>query len=405
MILDKSFTYVDLFAGIGGFHCAMDKYSGKKAKCILASEIDANASKVYHDNFPDTKLVGDIHNVGPKDCPPFDVVCAGFPCQAFSKAGKQGGFKDPRGTLFREILRIVDFFPPEQRPKLMILENVRNLISHDHGETWRTIKHEIQARGYTIVEKPIIIAPKDIGQPQLRDRAIILAVRKDLFDGEIDITVKRRPHGLCSIEPIINKNLTPYQKTKYALPESAIYALDCWNDFIAHMKKKTMGFPVWSDEFGQDYDISQLPDWKQDFINKNRNLYKKNKAFIDQWREKWDLKTKLTPTNRKFEWQAGEQMASVYDGIIQFRPSGIRVKKPTESPALVAMVQRPIYGPERRYITPEEASKLQCFPESYKFNEVDFLIYKQLGNAVNVDVIETMFDKFVKFLNKQKRAK
>jgi DNA (cytosine-5)-methyltransferase 1 len=405
MILKKDFTYVDLFAGIGGFHCAMDAYSKGKAKCILASEIDPNASKVYHDNFPDTKLVGDIHSVDPADYKSFDVVCAGFPCQAFSKAGKQGGFKDPRGTLFRQIIRIVEHYPLEQRPRIMILENVRNLISHDHGETWKTIKHEIQSQGYNIVDKPIVIAPKDIGIPQLRDRAIILAVRKDIYDGAIDLKVERKPHGSSDISIIINHNLSPYEKKKYAIAESGIYALDCWDDFISHMKRKTMGFPIWSDEFGQTYDISSLPLWKQDFINKNRHLYQDHKAFIDKWRQRWDIKNKLTPTNRKFEWQAGEEMASVYDGIIQFRPSGIRVKRPTESPALVAMVQRPIYGPERRFITPEEASKLQSFPKSYKFNEVDFLIYKQLGNAVNVGVIKEMFSRFVDFLNKKEGQK
>ena len=156
MVINKNFTYIDLFAGIGGFHCAMDVVSDGKAKCIYASEIDAAARKVYEDNFG-IKPLGDIRQIDPSKYPSPDVVCGGFPCQTFSKAGKQNGFKDPRGTLFREIIRIIEYYKPEDRPKILLLENVRNLIGHDGGETWKTIKHEIELVGYNIVDEPLVI--------------------------------------------------------------------------------------------------------------------------------------------------------------------------------------------------------------------------------------------------------
>ena len=117
--------------------------------------------------------------------------------------------------------------------------------------------------------------------------------------------------------------------------------------------------------------------------------------------EKWNIRNKFTKTNRKFEWQAGSDIRSVFEGIIQFRPSGVRIKRPTESPTLVAMNHRPIIGKYRRYITLKEAIKLQCFPENFIFNESENHAYKQLGNAVNVDVIEYSFANFINYLEKR----
>ena len=115
---------------------------------------------------------------------------------------------------------------------------------------------------------------------------------------------------------------------------------------------------------------------------------------------RWKIRKTFTATNRKFEWQAGNSIDTIYDGIIQFRTSGIRVKRPTECPTLVAMNHRPIYGPERRYITLLEAKRLQSFPDSMSFgDEPEAKAFKQLGNAVNVKVIETIFDLFVRFID------
>ena len=136
-----------------------------------------------------------------------------------------------------------------------------------------------------------------------------------------------------------------------------------------------------------------MPTWKMDFIRKNNELYKNNQDFINEWLKKYNNLKDFTPTQRKMEWQAGESINSLWDGLIQFRPSGVRVKKPTCFPALVAMVQIPIVGKYRRKLTVREAARLQSFPEDFIPNSNDQQAYKQFGNAVNVDVIRTAAEK------------
>jgi DNA (cytosine-5)-methyltransferase 1 len=406
MIIKKNFTYVDLFAGIGGFHCAMDEFSRHRAKCVMACEIDQKAAAVYKANF-ELEPLGDIREVSKNiksiKLKPFDVLCAGFPCQTFSKAGKQDGFRDPRGTLFYNIIEIINSYKPQDRPKILIMENVRNLITHDGGATWRTIKREIIKAGYNVAPTPFVVSPVDVGVPQLRDRAIILAVRKDIYDGQINLVVDRRKHGTSSVfdDGFLEKDLPEQERQEYAISDEETRVLDCWDDFIKGVGPQTIGFPIWSDYFGTRKKFSEFPKWKQEFVAKNQRFYKEHKDFIDVWLKKWDVRKSMTRTNRKFEWQMGAEYASVYDGIIQFRTSGVRVKRPTEAPALVAMVHRPILGRERRFITPKEAARLQSFPDNFKFNERDFDIYKQLGNAVNVKVVATMMGKFVNYLNER----
>ena len=396
MKLRKNFTYIDLFAGIGGFHCAMDNISSGKAKCLFASEIDQDACKIYELNHG-LKPLGDIRNVDPGLYEIPDVVCGGFPCQTFSKAGKQDGFKDARGTLFREIIRILESYPPKDRPKILILENVRNLINHDNHETWKTIKHEIEKVGYNVVKEPLIVSPKDVGVPQLRDRAIILAVRNDLFDKQINLRIEREPKNSLSIYDILEKgDGIGSQKLK----TDQEYCLDCWDDFIKGINRKIIGFPIWSDFFTEeDKQNKQYPEWKNNFIRLNRRLYLENKEFIDNWLIKWKVRTLLTPTNRKFEWQVDGKIRTIYKGIIQFRTSGIRVKQATEAPALVAMVHLPIIGSRKRTISIKEAARLQSFPETFIFKEKPHAAFKQLGNAVNVKVIERAFNEFIKYMD------
>lgn len=404
-VINRDFTYIDLFAGIGGFRLAMTNFSSE-SKCLFASEIDNDAAHTYEINFGQ-KPLGDIRNIDLKalgiSSP--DVVCGGFPCQTFSKGGYQAGFKDSRGTLFREIIRLIETYQFSSRPKILILENVQNLINHDMGNTWKTIHHEISQAGYNVIDKPIVISPHNVGVPQLRNRAIILAVRKDIYGDKIDINFERTKNHSTSIKTIIQDRVSSKEEKESKLSDSQMNALLCWDDFIRIIPKedRIIGFPIWSDEFGLDYDISAFPKWKQLFVIKNRELYIKYKLDIDSWFRKWDVKNSLNPTNRKFEWQAGIDMDSVFDGIIQFRTSGIRVKRPTECPALVAMDHRPIIGFKKRFITCKEALRLQSFPDNYKFDENSSEAFKQLGNAVNVKVIETMFRVFVDYIDEKRR--
>lgn len=397
MVIDKNFSFIDLFAGIGGFHCAMKKYS-PESRCIMASEINKDARKVYEDNYG-MEPMGDITKIDPKALGKYDVICGGFPCQTFSKAGSQQGFKDPRGTLFQEIIRFAEAQENiEDRPKILLLENVGNLKSHDKGDTWKTIHHELSKAGYNVIDMPIIIGPIDLGIPQIRERAVIVAVRSDIYDGPIKIDIERKERHSTSIYSIVDKNISEEELAKCALTDHQIKLINCWDDFYRGIKETVLGNPVWSDEFGLDYDLSIYPEWKQKYVQWNRNLYDNNKEFIDQWYKKWKIKEWTTATERKFEWQCSSFISSAWEGILQFRTSGLRVKRPTESPTLVTMDHRPILGMEKRFMSIKEIARLQSFPDDFVFNEDDRKAMRQLGNAVNVDVIEYVFRRFIDYL-------
>ncbi|MBW4359181.1 DNA cytosine methyltransferase [Flavobacterium taihuense] len=169
-----TFKFIDLFAGIGGFRMAMQNLGGK---CVFTSEWDENAKKTYRANFGETPF-GDITKASTKNYIPdnFDVLCAGFPCQAFSIAGKRGGFEDTRGTLFFDVAEIIK----TKKPKAIFLENVKGLRSHDKGKTLETILNVLRNDLGYFVPEPQIINAKEFGVPQNRERIYIVGFRKDL---------------------------------------------------------------------------------------------------------------------------------------------------------------------------------------------------------------------------------
>ena len=137
----EGYSFIDLFAGLGGFRLALESFG---AKCVYSSEWDTAAQKVYEENFGVTPD-GDITAVDEKDIPDHDILCAGFPCQAFSISGKQLGFEDSRGTLFFDVARIAK----EKKPKVVFMENVRNFASHDDGKTLQVVKATMEELGYS----------------------------------------------------------------------------------------------------------------------------------------------------------------------------------------------------------------------------------------------------------------
>lgn len=186
----EEFKFIDLFAGIGGFHQAMEQLGGE---CVLASEIDKYAIETYKENYNiDSEI--NICDLREEDVPEHDVLCAGFPCQAFSKAGKQEGFDDEtRGTLFFEIERILK----HHHPKYIILENVRNLASHDKGRTWKTIEEHLRKTGYRLTQNPLIISPHYFGTPQLRERVVILGIYDpENVDKHLSINIGKIQNGV-----------------------------------------------------------------------------------------------------------------------------------------------------------------------------------------------------------------
>lgn len=392
-LFKNGFNFIDLFAGIGGFHQAMEMCNGK---CVYAAEINAEAAETYKQNY-NIDSFNDVTKIDPLTIPQHDVLCAGFPCQSFSKAGNQKGFDDIRGTLFFDIIRILNaHIELYGGPKYLILENVRNLVSHDKGRTWNKIRKSLIQIGYNVIDTPVIVSPHYYGVPQLRERALILCVRKDLFNKKINLKIDKKPKNISDMNSILSINDTnEYNLNSFHINDYEERVLKLWDDFIKGIKEKKIGFPIWSEDFFIKRDTSRFPKWKKNIIDKNRKLYENNKEFIDNWYISNDKLRWVNTTHKKFEWQAGNTIKSVYDGIIQFRTSGIRVKQPTEFPALVAMVHIPIIGKYKRYLTPREVARLQSFPENFKIDKNIRSAYKQFGNAVNVRVIYNVFKEFI----------
>ena len=424
------FTFVDLFAGVGGFHHAL---AGLGGTCELAVELDPEARAVYAASFPDMdpwRIQADIRSLTRETpdadapeldedairglVPEHDVLCAGFPCQPFSKSGAQMGVRDKtRGTLFFDVMSIVI----AREPRFVILENVRNLAGPRHTETWATIVESLREAGYRVADEPVVmsphlLAPCEGGSPQVRDRVFVLAERLPAASLEDDrrgeLLVRREasedwdPH-LWDVRKILKGEPTE----PYGIRDVERGWLEAWQHFVQMIPEDTLpGFPLWADAFVEVPDLPDgTPRWKADFLVKNAAFYRRNKKQIDAWRKKkWGpLKERVEdfpPSRRKFEWQAGRSQKSRasrdLEGLVaHFRPSGIRVKPPTYLPALVAITQTSVIGPkvsgtDWRRLTPREAADLQRIPFDgfERAGASEKAIYKQLGNAVNVGVVQ-----------------
>jgi DNA (cytosine-5)-methyltransferase 1 len=167
----RTLKFIDLFAGLGGFHQALNQLGHK---CVFASELDEDLARLYELNFG-IKPHGDIRKVSVSDIPDHDVLCAGFPCQPFSKAGDQKGFQCPQwGDLFDYIINILR----QHKPQFVIIENVPNLIKHNEGKTWSNILHRLRLAGYKVTDGKL--SPHHVGVPQVRERAFIVGSRDTL---------------------------------------------------------------------------------------------------------------------------------------------------------------------------------------------------------------------------------
>ncbi len=181
--MNNSYKFIDLFAGVGGIRIPFQEFGGD---CVFSSEWDKYSQQTYEANFGH-KPQGDITQIDEKDIPEFDILLGGFPCQAFSIAGKRMGFEDTRGTLFFDVARIIKY----HKPKAFLLENVKGLLSHKKGETFEVIKNTLNTLGYKIHYKTL--NAKNFGVPQNRERIYIVGFRDDLeFTFPDSLNVKTR---------------------------------------------------------------------------------------------------------------------------------------------------------------------------------------------------------------------
>uniref|UniRef100_A0A6C0BSF4 DNA (cytosine-5-)-methyltransferase n=1 Tax=viral metagenome TaxID=1070528 RepID=A0A6C0BSF4_9ZZZZ len=377
---DVAFKFIDLFCGIGGFHQALKRLNGH---CVFASDIDEQCRNTYEMNYG-IKPSGDITKINPTDIPDFDVLTGGFPCQSFSNSGKKKGLSDERGKLFESILAIAQV----KHPSYMFLENVKHIKKIDNGTVFDHILNRINESGYHV--DTCELSPHQLGIPQQRERVIFICIRNDIYSPSIPVVIGV-PNTKIDIDSIIEKDKTKLMP--YHIPPELENVLEIWDEMVRHFDVgQSMSPVIMCNEFNSEYtekEFKSLPKWKQEYITKNKPIYNKYK---DKWDEWCDInKDQLTRREiyGKLEWQAGPKLPddSIFNHFIQFRQSGIRVKKSKYFPTLVAIVQTPIYAKERRYITPRECARLQSFPESFILHEKDNVAYKQFGNAVNVDVV------------------
>lgn len=209
--MDKAkFSFIDLFAGIGGIRLGFESVGGH---CVFSSEFDEDACKTYEANFGEHPS-GDITKIDANDIPDFDILLAGFPCQAFSIIGKKEGFNNETcGTLFFEIERILR----AKKPKAFMLENVRNLTAHDKGNTFRVIRSHLEALGYTVYAK--VLNALDYGVPQKRERIIIVGFKDNVyFSFPEPVPMKQRK----SLKDILEQNVDAKYYVKESIRESRL---------------------------------------------------------------------------------------------------------------------------------------------------------------------------------------
>lgn len=336
--MDKKYKSVDLFAGIGGIRLGFEKAFGASIETVFVSECDIHAQKTYQANFKNNFAIsGDITEVDENTVPEFDICLAGFPCQAFSLAGKRQGFDDDykglsRGTLFSDVVRLCD----KHNPKVIFCENVKGLPIHDKGKTYNIIKNALEHTGkcgYKVFET--ILNSKDFGVPQNRERIYIVAFRNDIAPNKFDFpaptdTSKR-------IQDILEEDSV---SVKYYLSTTYINTLKAHK---ARHSAKGNGF---------GYEIRPLHGIAGAIIcggmGRERNL------IID------DRLTDFTPVTH-------------IKGVVN--REGLRK------------------------MTPREWARLQGFPDDYKLPLADVHLYKQFGNTVTVPVIEAIAIKIKEVLS------
>ena len=430
----KTFRFVDLFSGLGGFHLALERLGGE---CVFAAEWQEHLRDLYEKNF-DIRPAGDITKIDAKLIPDHDVLTAGFPCQPFSKAGDQLGFEcTKQGNLFfnvEEILR-------QKMPHFFILENVPNLLKHDQGKTWEKIQNLLGHDGLGYHIRAAKLSPHHFGIPQIRERIYIVGSLSPLDNF-------KWPES-TNIETSIDTILDDQPDGAKALSANILACLNVWDDFLklspGHVKLPS--FPLWSMEWGATYpyenttpfaiktnqdikklkmykgshgkDLSDLndmdeimsclpsharteqfefPSWKVNFIRQNRKFYDENKSWIDPWMPQI---LKFASSLQKLEWnvQGGER--DIWQYVLQFRASGVRIKRRTTAPSLIAMTdtQVPIIAWQKRYMTPRECARLQSMGDLEFLPNTPSQSFQALGNAVNSNVVEKVANALLSTIN------
>lgn len=373
--------FMDLFCGIGGFHIAFNKLN-IPTQCVLACDIDKSCGEVYQVNF-NMDIEKDIIKLDPKSLPDTDILCGGFPCQPFSKAGNMKMMTDDRGLLFDEIIRIAMI----KQPKFIFLENVKHIKKVGDGEVFQYILNTLDKNNYVV--QTFNISPHHYGIPQQRERVYFVCVRKDIYNKKEILLPEKIDIDSIQFEQVLQK---PEEiDDKYFIQGDILKSLQAWDEMIQQFEvdEKISPTIMINEAYNNHttHDFEDYAEWRKEYITKNKPLIDKYQNQFDIWYQKYQDILKKRQVYGKLEWQVGhiKPNDSIFNYFIQLRPSGIRVRKSNYFPTLVAINQTPIYGKQKRYITPRECARLQSFPDSFIIHKDDGKSYKQFGNSVNVD--------------------
>lgn len=408
--------FADLFAGMGGIRLGFEralKKHGLNGKTVFVSEIKKSAITVYKDNFGHEEITGDITKVNEEDVPDLDYILAGFPCQAFSTAGKQLGFEDTRGTLFFDVARIIK----AKKPKGFLLENVEGLTTHDHGKTFKVITNTLHELGYSIAYK--VLNSADFGLAQNRKRIYIIGNR---FGDEMSLDqLSDNNYPKVSLSEIIEKDIPPVKDdfatkllSHYSLSEvegkqikdkrGGVNNIHSW-DFelkgpVSREQKELLEMLLrqrrnkkWADVIGIDwmdgmpltakmistfYSHPDLKNMLDDLVQKGYLSYEYPKAKVG---------------NRRIPDETKEKGYNIVAGKLSFEYTKI-LSPDAPTPTLVATDMSHLGVPVAggiRPLTTREGLRLFGYPETYSLDSVTKpKAYDLLGNTVAVNAIEAV---------------
>jgi DNA (cytosine-5)-methyltransferase 1 len=324
-----NYKFIDLFAGVGGFHLAFEKWGNE---CVFASEIEPHCQKVYQRNFG-MLPAGDITKIDAKDIPNFDILCAGFPCQPFSYAGRLEGFEDKtRGTLFFDILRILK----EKKPKMFLLENVKGLKSHQKGQTLNTIISCLEDVGYTVYWK--VIDSHDFGVPQKRERWYCVG-----FDKKISFDFPKGTNNKTTLRDIVDVDLDD-KKLKLS-----------------------------------DFEMERI---KHHFESSDIRVKHDNSKYAPNTKKgKYGVYSYLKPDNT-LRFHIGDVAKTQIQEAYYCSLDSV-------APAIIVAREPKLWDLGRR-LSVDECRKLQGFPDWFVLDESEIQAKKQMGNSVAVPVVEAI---------------
>lgn len=421
--------YIDLFAGIGGIRTGLSAAlidAGYEPQCVLTSEIKPYALKVLKDNYPHDKIVGDITQVRSDSIADFDILCAGFPCQAFSSAGKRMGFADTRGTLFFEVERILE----EKRPKGFILENVEGLVNHDHGKTFQVIISHLLSLGYKVNYK--VLNSTDFGVPQERKRIYIIGTLNEKPDLDGFIVKKNTlkdilEYGMPCEETAFVKNLLKHYSIDSLKGKSIkdkrggnsnIHSWDLEiKGSVSEEQKKLLNTILkerrkkkWAQEYGIEWmDGMPLTLAQISTFFPNPNLEGMLEDLVSKGYVKYEYPKKKVVTTDLFGTASVSRQPdttlpkgyNIVAGKLSFEVS--KILDPDDiAPTLVAMDMQKLYVPDKggiRKLTIREGLRLFGYPETMKMDVSEKEAFDLLGNTVVVPVIKAVASRLIQSIN------